>query len=131
MRKAVWPLRELVASLERSDSHLIKKTTGIYLRDLYERIIEVIDTIEVQRENLTGLLDVYLSSSSNKMNSVMKVLTMIATIFMPLSFLAGLYGMNFRYMPGLDSHFGFAIMAAVMMTVFIGMMIFFLRKRWL
>lgn len=131
MRKAVWPLREVISSLERGDSPLIKNSTRIYLRDVYERVIQVIDTIETQRETLTGLLDVYLSSTSNKLNSVMKVLTMIATIFMPLSFLAGVYGMNFRYMPGLDFHYGFAAMIALMLWVFIGMIMYFRRKKWL
>ncbi len=131
MRKAVWPLRDVVGSLERGDSPLIKKTTRIYLRDVYQRLTQVIDTIEIQRETLTGLLDVYLSSTSNKMNSVMKMLTIITTVFMPLSFLAGVYGMNFRYMPGMESLFGFPIMAGLMLLVFLSMMIYFRLKKWL
>jgi len=131
MRKAVWPLREVISALEREDSPIIKKATRIYLRDVYERVIQIIDTIETQRETLTGLLDIYLSSTSNKLNSVMKVLTMIATIFMPLSFLAGVYGMNFRYMPGLEAHTGFAVMILLMFGVFLTMIMYFRRKKWL
>lgn len=131
MRKAVWPLREVLSNLERSESNIIKKSTNIYIRDLYERVIEVLDTIEIHRENLTGLLDLYLSSTSNKMNSVMKVLTMIATIFMPLSFVASVYGMNFRYMPGLENHAGFFIVIVIMILIFTAMMMFFINKKWL
>lgn len=131
MRRMVWPLRELINALERGDSLLIKKSTRIYLRDVYERAIQVIDTIETHRETLTGLLDVYLSSTSNKMNSVMKVLTMIATIFMPLSFVAGVYGMNFRYMPGLESVWGFPAVFMIMALVGLGMLRYFWKKGWL
>ena len=102
LRKSVWPLREVVSGLERAESPLIQKTTGIFLRDVYDHTIQVIDTIETFRDMLSGMLDIYLSSVSNRMNEVMKVLTIIATIFIPLTFLAGVYGMNFKYMPELE-----------------------------
>jgi len=131
LRKAIWPLREVVDILERSDSSLIKKSTLIYLRDIYDRLIQAMDTLETYREMASGMLDIYLSSVSNRLNGVMKVLTIITTIFMPLSFLAGLYGMNFKYMPGLDSPIGFGIIVGVMGTVFIGMIVYFNKKGWL
>jgi magnesium transporter len=106
IRKAVWPLRELVNALEREESRLISKSTKIYLRDVYDHTIQVIDTIETFREMLAEMFEIYLSSISNRMNEVMKVLTIISTIFMPLSFLAGVYGMNFHYMPELEWRWG-------------------------
>lgn len=131
LRKAIWPLREVVDILERGDNPLIKKSTRIYLRDIYDRVVQAIDTMETYRDMASGMLDIYLSSLSNRMNSVMKVLTIIATIFMPLTFLAGLYGMNFRYMPGLASPWGFDAMVIIMLLVFWGMIIYFKKKKWL
>lgn len=106
LHKAVWPLRELLSGLQRSDSPLIHDTSGIYWKDLYDHTVQVLDTLETLRDMLTGMLDIYLSSVSNRLNEVMKVLTIIATIFMPLSFVVGLYGMNFRYMPELEWRYG-------------------------
>lgn len=131
LRKAIWPLREVVDILERGDSPLIKKDTRIYLRDIYDRVVQAMDTLETYRDMASGMLDIYLSSVSNRLNSVMKVLTIITTIFMPLSFLAGLYGMNFVHMPGLDSPIGFDIMVGAMALVFVGMLLFFRKKGWL
>jgi len=131
LRKAVWPLREVVDILERGDSPLIKKDTRIYLRDIYDRVVQAMDTLETYRDMASGMLDIYLSSVSNRLNGVMKVLTIITTIFMPLSFLAGLYGMNFHQMPGLDSPIGFDMMVGLMALVFVGMLMFFKKKGWL
>lgn len=131
VRKSVWPLREVVSILERSESTLVKKGTRIYMRDIYERLIQIIDSLETYRDILSGLLDVYLSSINNRLNGIMKILTIITTIFMPLSFLTGVYGMNFLYMPGLHSLWGFPTMVGAMFFVFISMMLFFNRKGWL
>jgi magnesium transporter len=131
LRRAIWPLREAVSVMERSDTALIKKTTRIYLRDSYERLVQIIDTIEIYRDILSGLLDLHLSTLSNRTNSVMKVLTMIATIFMPLSFLAGFYGMNFQNLPGLTSPFGPVAITIVMGAIFISMLFYFKSKKWL
>ena len=109
LRKAVWPLREVISGLQRGESPLVQKTTGIYLRDVYDHTIQVIDTIETFRDMLSGVLDIYLSSVSNRLNPVMKVLTIIATVFMPLTFLAGVYGMNFKYMPELEWRWGYPV----------------------
>lgn len=131
LRKSVWPLREVVSRLERGESKLIKDSTGIYLRDVYDHTIQVIDTIETFRDMLSGMLDIYLSSVSNRMNQVMKVLTIIATIFIPLTFIAGLYGMNFRFMPELEWHWGYPAVVVVMVAVGISMLFYFRKKRWL
>jgi len=101
LRKSIWPLREVISGLQRVESPLIQKSTDIYLRDVYDHTIQVIDTIETSRDILSGMLDIYLSSISNRMNQVMKVLTIIATIFIPLTFIAGIYGLNFKYFPEL------------------------------
>lgn len=131
LRRSVWPLRELISGLERIESTLVQKNTSIYLRDVYDHTIQVIDTIESFRDMLSGMLDTYLSSLSNKMNEVMKVLTVIATIFIPLTFLAGVYGMNFQYMPELKWHWAYPVLWVVMLGVGIIMFIFFRRKKWI
>jgi magnesium transporter len=131
IHKAVWPLREVVSSMIRRESPLVKDQTIIYLRDVYDHTIQVIETLETLREMLSGMLDIYLSSVSNRMNSIMKVLTIIATIFMPLTFIAGLYGMNFKYMPELEQHWGYPAVLMLMAVVTVGMLIFFRRKRWI
>ena len=130
-RKSVWPVRELVNSLLRSESSLIENTTELYLRDVYDHAVQIIDAMETYREMIAGMLDIYLSSISNKMNSVMKVLTIIATIFIPLTFIAGVYGMNFKYMPELQWRWAYPAIWVVMSGVFIGMMVYFKRKKWL
>ena len=130
-RKSVWPLREVISSMERGESVLIRESTGIYLRDVYDHTIHVIDTIETFRDLLSGLLDLYISSVSNKMNEVMKVLTIIATIFIPLTFIAGVYGMNFRYMPELEWRFGYHMILLVMLITGAGMVIYVRKRRWL
>ncbi|MCJ7716297.1 MAG: magnesium/cobalt transporter CorA, partial [Anaerolineales bacterium] len=131
LRKSVWPLREVISALERGESQLFQETSLIYLRDVYDHVIQIIDTIETFREMASGMLDIYLSSVSNRMNEVMKVLTMIATIFIPLSFIVGLYGMNFQYMPELSWKWGYFMVWGVILTVVIGMVTYFRRKKWL
>jgi len=131
LHKAVWPLRELVSGLQRRDSQLIRDTTVIYLRDLYDHAVQVLDTLETLREMLSGMLDIYLSSVSNRLNEVMKVLTIIATIFMPLSFIVGLYGMNFKYMQVYDWRFGYPAVLLLSAVIAGGMLLYFKKKRWL
>jgi magnesium transporter len=131
LRKSVWPLREVASGLEREESPLIHKATRIFLRDVYDHTIQVIDTIETFRDLVSGMLDVYLSSVSNKMNEVMKLLTIIATIFIPLTFVAGIYGMNFKYMPELEWHWGYFAALFVMVGIVLLMVFYFKRKRWL
>ncbi len=131
LRKSVWPLREVVNGLERLETPLIKSSTDVYLRDLYDHTIQVIDTVESFREMLTSMVETYLSSVSNRMNEVMKVLTIISTIFIPITFLAGVYGMNFRYFPEIGWPLGYALFWGIVLAAVGGMFAFFRRKRWL
>jgi len=130
LRKSIWPLRELISGLQRSESGLISQSTDVFLRDVYDHTIQVIDTVESHRDIVAGMLDLYLSSISNKMNAVMKVLTIIATIFIPLTFVAGIYGMNFKYMPELEWRWGYAVIWLVMIVIAVGMIIYFRKKKW-
>ena len=131
LRKSIWPLREVVNSLERGESSLIHESTGIYLRDVYDHTIQIIDTVESYRDMLSGMLDVYLSSISNKMNEVMKVLTIFAAIFIPLTFVAGVYGTNFKFIPELEWQWSYFIFLGVLAIIAILMLAYFRRKRWL
>ena len=131
LRKSVWPLRETISALERSESPLIQESTGIYLKDIYDHAIQVLDTVETYRDMLSGMIDIYLSSLSNRMNQVMKVLTVIATIFMPMTFLAGVYGMNFKHFPELEWRWGYPLFWTVNLAIAVVMLILFKRKKWL
>lgn len=131
LRKSVWPLREVISGLERTESSLIQESTEIYLRDVYEHTVQVMDTIETFRDMISGMLDIYLSSVSNRMNEVMKVLTIFASIFIPLTFVVGIYGMNFNYMPELAWRWGYFIVLLFMGVIIVLMLIYFRRKRWL
>ena len=131
LRKSVWPLRELISGLERTESPLIHESTDVYMRDVYDHTIQIIDTIESFRDMVSGMLDIYLSSISNKMNAVMKVLTIIATIFIPLTFIVGVYGMNFKYMPELEWHWSYLVVWLIMAVITMGMLIYFKRKHWI
>jgi len=130
-RKSVWPLREIVNGIIRAESPLIKETTQIFLRDVYDHTMQLIDTMETYRDMLSGLIDLYLSTSSSKMNEVMKVLTIIATIFIPLTFIAGLYGMNFDNMPELKSKWGYPSILLAMVITGGSMLFYFKREKWL
>ncbi len=130
IRKAVWPLREMVNHMAAGDLSLIKQNTTIFMRDLYDHTVQVLDTIETYRDVLSGIMDVYLSNLSFKMNEVMKVLTIISTIFIPLTFIAGVYGMNFRDMPELNYKYGYFIVMAFMFVIAVGMFLYFKVKKW-
>jgi magnesium transporter len=130
LRRSVWPLRELINSLQRTESQLIKESTQIYLRDVYDHTIQVIDSIEAFRDILSSMVDVYLSSLSHRMNDIMKVLTIIATIFIPLTFIAGVYGMNFEYMPELKWRWGYPAVMFAMTILGISMFLYFKKRRW-
>lgn len=130
-RKALWPLREVVGVFSRSDSELIQQTTLVYIRDVYDHVIQAIDTLETYRDIVSGMLDIYLSSVSNRMNQIMKVLTIISTIFIPLTFITGLYGMNFKYMPELECEWGYPAVLVLMLSLVLGMLLFFRRQKWI
>jgi magnesium transporter len=129
-RKSVWPLREVIGGLVRSESTLIKQDVLVYIRDVYDHVIQAIDTIETYRDMLSAMLDIYLSSVGNRMNEVMKVLTIIATIFIPMTFLAGVYGMNFKYMPELGWRYAYLFFWIVVSVVLIAMIVYFKRRKW-
>jgi magnesium transporter len=131
MRRAVWPLRDLVAQLLRRESPLISEKTAVYLRDVYDHLVQVIDTIEALRDLLSSLLEVELTRASLRMNETMKALTLIATIFIPLTFIVGVYGMNFDFMPELRWRFAYPALWALMLAMGVGMVAWFKRKRWL
>jgi magnesium transporter len=136
LRRTAWPERDVIAAMQREESDVIRPETQVFLRDCYDHTIQVIDMIETFRDLAAGMLDVYLSSVSNRMNEVMKVLTIISTIFIPLNFIAGVYGMNFHTehpmnMPELDWAFGYPYALTMMLTVAVLLVIYFRRKRWL
>jgi len=131
VRKSVWPLREVISRLDKLGNSKFRENTRLYIRDVYDHTIQVIDAIETYRDLLSGMLDIYLSSISNKMNQIMQVLTIIGTIFIPLTFLAGIYGMNFRYMPELEWRNAYPALWLIMITVTIIMIAFFRRRKWL
>jgi len=131
LRKSVWPLREVVSGLGRLETPLIAKSTGVFLRDVYDHAIQVIDTVESFREILTSMVETYLSSVSNRMNEIMKVLTIISTIFIPITFLVGVYGMNFTHMPEIGWRWGYAFVWLLIVGAVGTMFVFFRRKKWL
>lgn len=131
LRKQIWPLREVLSNLHRDECRLITKDTRIYLRDAYDNTIQVMDTIESFRDMLSGLHDIHLSNISNRMNEIMKVLTMISTIFIPITFMAGVYGMNFEYIPELKWRFGYFGLLGIMTLTTVLMLAFFKKKKWL
>jgi magnesium transporter len=131
LRKSVWPMREVVTQLERADSPLIMDQTVPFLRDLHDHTIRIIETVETHREMTAGLIELYLSINSNKMNEVMKVLTIIATIFIPLTFIAGVYGMNFANMPELEWPWAYFTVLLIMFAIGAGMIYYFRTKKWL
>lgn len=131
LRKSIWPLREVISGMERTESSLIKESTLIYLRDVYDHVIQVIDTLETIRDMVSGMIDIYLSGLSYKMNEIMKVLTLIATIFIPLTFVAGVYGMNFRYMPELAWEHGYYMVWVIMIAMVLVMICYFRKKQWI
>jgi len=131
LRRFIWPLREVLSRLNKGNTPFVKDSTDVYLRDLYDHVIQIMDTVETFRDMLSGMLDLYLSNVSLKLNETMKVLTMISTIFIPLSFLASLYGMNFKHMPELETQYGYFVLLGVMACSVAGMVLFFRRKGWL
>lgn len=131
LRKAVWPMRDLVNNIERSESELMTPATLVYLRDAQDHIVRVIDTVETYRDLLSGMIDLYMTSQSNRMNEVMKTMTIITTIFVPLTFIVGVYGMNFDFMPELQTEFGYYVVWLIMIIIVVCLFIFFRVKKWL
>ncbi len=130
IRQAIVPVREILNSLLRRDSALINDSTNIYLRDTVDHQIHIVENLEMQRDTLTTMLDIYLSSINNRMNEVMKVLTIIATIFIPLTFIVGVYGMNFKHMPELSWKFGYPLIMILMFGIGGVLVWYFKKKKW-
>jgi magnesium transporter len=130
LHKAVWPLRDVLATLNRGESPLVKDSTEMYIRDLYDHVVQIMDTTETLRDILSSMMDIYLSTTSNRMNEIMKVLTIISTVFMPLSFIVGVYGMNLKYMPELGWRWMYPALWAVMAGIVATMLIYFKKKKW-
>ena len=130
-RKQVWPIREVLNAWQKSESSIVQETNKVFIRDVYDHTMQVIDTIDSLRDIISGLMDLYLSTVSNKMNEVMKVLTIMATIFIPLTFVAGIYGMNFKYMPELEWKWSYLVLWILLIVIFCGMIFYFKRKKWL
>jgi magnesium transporter len=131
LRKTIWPLRDVIVRMERRDSNLIADSTRVFLRDVYDHTIHIMDTIETFRDLVSGILDIYLSSSSNKLNEVIKFLTIISTIFIPLTFIAGVYGMNFKHFPELDWQYGYLYFWIFNISA-VGLMLYYFKKKgWL
>lgn len=131
LRKAVWPMREVISSFRRMESPLIQDATKLYIQDVYDHTIQAIDTIESFRDITSGMLDIYLSNLSQRMNEIMKVLTIVATIFVPLTFIASLYGMNFKHIPELEWVWGYYFTLVMMLVIFFSMLFYFRRKKWI
>lgn len=131
LRRSVYPLREVISRLEKIDESIINPEVRVFIRDLYDHTIQVIDTIEVMRESALALMDLYMNSISNKLNEIMKVLTIMASIFIPLTFVAGVYGMNFVNMPELEWHYGYYLILGFMLLMVVGMLGYFKSKKWL
>lgn len=131
LRKTIWPLRDVIVRMERRDSNLIADSTRVFLRDVYDHTIHIMDTIETFRDLVSGILDIYLSSSSNKLNEVIKFLTIISTIFIPLTFIAGVYGMNFKHFPELDLQYGYLYFWMFTVSTAGVMLYYFKKKGWL
>jgi magnesium transporter len=130
-RKQVWPIREVLSTWQKAGFSIVEEANKAFIRDVYDHTIQVIDTIESFRDIISGVMDLYLSTVSNKMNEVMKVLTIMATIFIPLTFVAGIYGMNFKYMPELEWKWSYPVLWILLIVIFGGMMFYFKRKKWL
>lgn len=131
LRKAIWPIREMLSNIESYEYSLIDKSTNYYFRDVYDHSIQVYDTLESFRDRISEMLDIYLSSTSNKLNEIVRVLTVISTIFVPLTFIAGLYGMNFRFMPEITHPYGYPGVLIIMFFISVSMLIYFRRKKWI
>ena len=131
LRKSIWPLRDVINQFEKIENPLVTRTTQIYLRDVYDHVIRIIDTIEGMRDLVGGMLDIYLSNINIRTNEVMKFLTVVSTLFVPLTFITSVYGMNFKYIPELDFVYGYPVILFLMMCIATCMLYYFRRKKWI
>jgi magnesium transporter len=131
LRKSIWPFREIISMMMRGESSQIKDYVMVYLQDVYDHVIQITDTTETYRDLLSGIMDIYMSGVNNKMNEIMKVLTIISTLFIPLTFLAGIYGMNFKHMPELEWWAAYPIFWMTVLIIFLLMLVWFRHKKWI
>ncbi|MSR35236.1 MAG: magnesium/cobalt transporter CorA [Gemmatimonadetes bacterium] len=131
VRRAIWPLRDVLAGLLRTESELVSESTRVYFRDVHDHAVQVVDAVETLRDVVGGMIEIYLAQVSLRTNEVMKVLTMMASIFIPLTFIAGVYGMNFEFMPEIQARWGYPVVLGVMAAVAIGILAWFKKRRWL
>jgi magnesium transporter len=131
LRKSIWPVREMISQLRRTDSPLVAETTKLFLHDVYDHTIQAVDTIESFRDIVSDMLEIYLSNISNRMNEIMKVLTIVSTTFVPLTFIASIYGMNFDHMPELHSEYGYYAVLSLMICLLVFMLNYFRKKMWI
>jgi magnesium transporter len=131
VRKAIWPLRDVISSLERNESKLVNPETLIFIRDLHDHIVQLIEAVETYRDLVGGLFDIYLSSQSNRTNEIIRVLTVTTSTFIPLTFIVGVYGMNFKFFPELEWHYGYHFVWILMIAVAVGMVSFFRKRGWI
>ncbi len=131
LRKSISPLREAIGRFSKTDSPFVEESNLVFIRDLYDHTIQVMDMVDTYRDMLNGLQDLFLTEVSFRMNKVMQLLTLISTIFIPLTFLAGIYGMNFKYMPELEWEYGYFVLLGLMAVIFVGLLIYFKRKKWI
>lgn len=131
LRKSIAPLREAVSRFSKTENDLVKENNFVFIRDLYEHTVQIMDTVETYRDVLNGLQDLYISEVSFRMNKVMQLLTLISVIFIPLTFLAGIYGMNFDYIPELKFKYGYFVLLGIMFVIFVVLLVLFKRKKWL
>lgn len=131
LRKSIWPVREILSNFGSYNYDLIDKTTDYYIRDVYDHSIQAFDMLESFRDRISDMLDIYLSTTSNKLNEIVRVLTVISTIFVPLTFIVGLYGMNFRSMPEIEYPYSYPLILIVMLLIGVSMLIYFRKKKWI
>ena len=131
IRKIVWPMRDVVSKLTRRESPLVSKGINVYLGDLHDHVMEVINTVETFREALSSMVEIYMYSISNKTNEIMKVLAVFSTIFMPLTFITGIYGMNFMHMPELGYEYGYYFAICAMGIIAVTMLSYYRSKKWI
>jgi len=131
LRKSIAPLREAIGRFSKTDSSFVEERNIIFIRDLYDHTIQIMDMVDTHRDMLNGLQDLFLTEVSFRMNKVMQLLTLVSTIFIPLTFLAGIYGMNFKYMPELESRYAYFVLLGVMAVIFVGLLIYFRKKKWI
>lgn len=131
LRRSLWPLRDINSAIYRMELPFLSKNIRVFIRDLYDHTIQAIDTLETYRDMVSGIMELYLSVTSNKLNEIMKVLTIFASLFIPLTFITGWYGMNFKYMPELDFPFSYPVIVIITLVCIVVMFLYFQRKGWL